>query len=303
MPVNKNRIRESIAGHKRGNFSQIPNEIWELESIKPLTKLIWMYILSRRPDWNSSRNNVAKNLNIEPETASTHIKILEDLKMLIVNRTNESWGFEICPPEDWIIQTDRSLSERKSHPGGNPTQAEIPPTSERIDRLKRAEFPLTHNTNTNMCNAGEKSDFEVLKDLQKHASLLSSAEKQFIEKNLGLLENGGCLSDNQRKTWLSQMLAKTKYAGTTDMQDLQAEQEMESKARIGIRSDIAGIMRNYREFKLICDEFAKKTWLEDFSVLVAIEASKVGYRLSIDQIVQLQRIVKPQGVSEDKDGI
>lgn len=251
-----------------------------------------MYILSRRPDWNSSRNNVARNLNIKPDTATEHIKILEALNMLVVDRTNESWSFEVCPPEDWITVIEQPVTDPKSGLARNPVWVPERVTTDPIHRPNRPEIRVTHNTNTNRSIAAENSDLANLRSAMRHPGMLSKPEIEFGIKHLGLLENGGELTESQRSIWLSKMLAKIKYADMLDVQDSPASQEEQN---LGIRSDVRGIMLQFRQFSKIKLELEKKQWNEDFRSEIRKELARnlECYSLTESEIQELENVVDP----------
>lgn len=86
---------------ERGGFAMPANELFEVK-IEILAKWIWYYILAQKPTWRSSRNNVARNLNLSVNTVSKHLITLEECGMLIVDRTNEGGlKFQFPPVSNW----------------------------------------------------------------------------------------------------------------------------------------------------------------------------------------------------------
>jgi hypothetical protein len=112
VSVNKKHYNDFIQG--RGQYATVPNELWELPGLDLPAKAIWCYILSRSPNWTSSRNNVARNLTIHPVTASKYLRQLEERRLLrIVTNPDGSWDFEILPPSEW---TNPPVPEGQANP-------------------------------------------------------------------------------------------------------------------------------------------------------------------------------------------
>lgn len=110
MNVQKTAYTKEIQDH--GEFVMIPNEIFERRDLDHLAKLIWCYVTSRPPYWNSSRNNLARNLGIDRETVSKYILQLTDRNLLRVTiGMRKSWNFEIVPKSEWTL--DPFSSERQ----------------------------------------------------------------------------------------------------------------------------------------------------------------------------------------------
>lgn len=100
MAVDKNQYNNSITA--RGSFAMVPNELWERDDLDHTAKVIWCYILSRDPKWDSSRNNVARNLGMDGKTVTKYLKQLVQVNLLQVRKgANNSWDFEIIPPAQW----------------------------------------------------------------------------------------------------------------------------------------------------------------------------------------------------------
>ncbi len=82
MSLCKNQLTESIS--KRGNFSIIPNEYWEL-NISMKAKLVYGYIIAQAESWNPSLRAMSKKLNISVNTIRSAVTELEDANMLKVS--------------------------------------------------------------------------------------------------------------------------------------------------------------------------------------------------------------------------
>lgn len=102
MGVNKKRYNE----HIDRDYVRIPNFLptLKVDGLDVYAKMIWLYITSEGPSWDSSRNNIARNLGLAPETVSEKVKILQNLNMLVIKTgKGNSWNFEIMPTNEWAI--------------------------------------------------------------------------------------------------------------------------------------------------------------------------------------------------------
>lgn len=109
MSVNKKSYNDEM--QERGSYAIIPNEIWERSDLDHTAKVIWCYVLSRKADWQSSRNNIARNLNIHKDTVTKYLIQLENMNLLKHTvGSNNSWDFEIIAPSNWIPETSGTKS-------------------------------------------------------------------------------------------------------------------------------------------------------------------------------------------------
>ncbi len=111
MSVQKKNYQEYFKN--RGEFTMVPNGLWELSDLNPYAKVIWAYIVSRSQKWSSSRNNIARNLHLNNGTVSKCVKQLQDLNMLrVLAGPRNSWSFVIIPPSDWVTRSSTVNSDR-----------------------------------------------------------------------------------------------------------------------------------------------------------------------------------------------
>lgn len=102
MGTNKTDFQDEIMG--RGGFSLVPNEIWLRNDLDFYSKGVWCYLLSEGPNWDSSRNNVARNLNLDKDAVTKHISILVEKGMLsVTTKTNRAQEYTIQPPSKWRV--------------------------------------------------------------------------------------------------------------------------------------------------------------------------------------------------------
>lgn len=151
MSINKSRYNDYM--QQRGGYAVVPNEIWETD-LDPATKVIWCYLLSRTPTWDSSRNNLAANLGYHRNTVSSCVAELESRNMLrITSPGRQRWDFEILPPSEWKDVLALSGNRAKSEPvpsvciqdihsvhTGTPTEPH--PRRKEESRLARENFGL-----------------------------------------------------------------------------------------------------------------------------------------------------------------
>lgn len=135
MSVNKKKYNDHI--QERGSYAVIPNEIWEIEDVDHIAKIIFCYIVSRSASWSSSRNNIANNLNISRNTVTKYLDQLADFNLINVKKgTRNSWDFEINPPCDWVIPcTGSKLDRFNFDPVNNATGSSRDPVKG-TDRVK-----------------------------------------------------------------------------------------------------------------------------------------------------------------------
>lgn len=116
MSINKKRYHDSMTG--RGQFAIVPNELWNLQ-LDVYCKSLWAYLISMPSNWDSSRNNIARNLGISKDKTSETLKILEGHNMLRIEVAGDgAWNIDILPPEEWV-----GPDQKQSRPGPNMVQA------------------------------------------------------------------------------------------------------------------------------------------------------------------------------------
>ena len=111
MSLNKSRVTNALQG--RGGFSIVPNELWRLD-IPTMAKTIWAYLLSQHPEWDCSRNNIARNLGIGRQTVTDLLNLLSGLGMVKVDSSQKSWAIEMVPPSEWKVSEipqDKEIEE------------------------------------------------------------------------------------------------------------------------------------------------------------------------------------------------
>ena len=85
----------------RGKYFRVPNEIWVVQ-VDAFARIIWMYIFSQKPTWPSSMKNIARNLGMHEDTVKKHLRKLEEVKMIVVDRSSpKGWRFYIPPVSKW----------------------------------------------------------------------------------------------------------------------------------------------------------------------------------------------------------
>lgn len=209
MSINKKSINDFI--QKRGSFTMVPNEIWELNNIDHLSKVIWCYLYSQDPDWSSSRNNVARNLGMGVHTVSNHVNKLEELGMVVVDRTQESWSFEILPPDKWSCHGSGAKQIQSHH--GSTTEAATAPVPE-LPRLHTKESIINNNNIHN-----EYNDYDRILDILNNNVSMTDFQRKVIDTAMPYLKKGRQLSVKQKtvlKDLLSLKLEKNSGNGETN---------------------------------------------------------------------------------------
>jgi hypothetical protein len=135
MSVNKSKIQDEM--QERGQYVTVPNELIEFNSISSYAKIIWVHIYSKMSDWKSSRNNIAKNLNMNATAVTNNCNDLVKFNMLKITSTGQSWDFEIIPPSLW------NRTGAVGAPEGIPSGAVDRSVPERWTAQYRSGGPLT----------------------------------------------------------------------------------------------------------------------------------------------------------------
>jgi hypothetical protein len=109
MSIDKTNVSSEMSD--RGRFAMIPNELWEMK-INIYAKFIWCYLLSQSENWESSKRNIARNLELDIDTVRKYIDELVNNTMLIeINIPGRRTDFEIIPPSRWVkFSTSRTAS-------------------------------------------------------------------------------------------------------------------------------------------------------------------------------------------------
>ncbi len=168
MSIEKSKYLQEL--DDRGGYGRLPNEIWEMK-IDHIAKIIWAYLVSQKPSWDSSRNNISRNLDIHKDTVSKHVEALEQLNMIkVIKGTNNAWSFEIVPPSGWLARAGYPAVQAKNGP---PTSrlADSPPEASQTVHQRPEDQPTLNNRNTiNNTDETNSSDF-------KEKELISNPKK------------------------------------------------------------------------------------------------------------------------------
>jgi hypothetical protein len=129
MSVDKKQINDFMT--ERGGFTMTPNELWEVD-LDHIAKVIWNYVFSRSSTWESSQNNIARNLKLHPNTVTKHVSELKKLNMLKTERgPNNATNYEIVPPNLWCAKIRAPLQEaHQTSPSCEPVPYELAHTQE-----------------------------------------------------------------------------------------------------------------------------------------------------------------------------
>lgn len=144
MSLNKNRVTNALQG--RGGFSIVPNELWRLD-VPTMAKTIWAYLLSQPPEWDCSRNNIARNLQIGRQTVTDLLQVLSERNMLKVEEGGRgSWKIEMLPPAEWKvaeIDQEKPVAVHREEPspttGLDGDRSRLEPVSVKPTSKKREE--------------------------------------------------------------------------------------------------------------------------------------------------------------------
>lgn len=98
MSVHKTLVTKQLK--KRGHFAQVPNEIFAAD-ISVNARLVWVYLISEGPKWDSSVANVANNLGISRSTATNAVKELRVHNMISTRQTKSGTDFTLIPSDQW----------------------------------------------------------------------------------------------------------------------------------------------------------------------------------------------------------
>ena len=112
MSVYKSQISDQLQG--RGQFAQIPNEIYQVDEFSNTARSIWIYLASEGPGWKGSYPNIARNMGLSTPTVRTAIQELVTKNMLIASPHAEGCDFELISSDKWVVK----LKEKpvKKHP-------------------------------------------------------------------------------------------------------------------------------------------------------------------------------------------
>lgn len=169
MSVNKKSYNDHM--QERGAYAIVPNEIWERNDLDHTAKVIWCYILSRKADWNSSRNNIARNLSMSVNTVSHYVEQLKALNILsVTNSPQGSWNFEIIAPDQWLPESNKGAESKQIQI----TERSTPESKSDLGLNQNLIHTQEYNTNNTILSSREAS--KVSSSLKKEMKIVSPAE-------------------------------------------------------------------------------------------------------------------------------
>jgi len=136
MSVNKNAISNQL--QNRGEFAQIPNEVWQVKDLSLYARSVWIYLASEGPGWDGSYPNISRALDISVNTARKAVKELVTHNMLLAISHKEGTDFELISSDQWKVtwtefyqrQLDKKANassasgQRKRRTGANASDAQ-----------------------------------------------------------------------------------------------------------------------------------------------------------------------------------
>jgi hypothetical protein len=104
MSVNKSDLTKSI--QSRGQYSIVPNEIWNLPLSKH-AKIVYIFIISQADTWNPGTRQIAEGTCSSLTTVCNALKELQDHYMLIIDvaPTGLRNVYRITGLSDWCFDT------------------------------------------------------------------------------------------------------------------------------------------------------------------------------------------------------
>jgi hypothetical protein len=144
MGVNKAALVAELK--ERKHFAQIPNELGRAV-ISVNARLVWMYLTSEGPRWNSSIENVARNTGLHRNSVSHAIKELVEVSMLTKASTNTGTSFTLLPPSEWRVQFHSSPTHIAGAPAAH-DMGELPHTESASAAHREEGIQEYNNTNT-----------------------------------------------------------------------------------------------------------------------------------------------------------
>ncbi len=250
----------------------VPNQLWELKEVDQYSKVIWCYIYSQREDWASSRNNLARNLNMSVNTVTRHVESLEKLGMLVVDRTHEAWSFTPLPPTNWIshcsgsdlIQiTQCSTTESLSDP--------VP------------DQPVIHTKDSILNSSSKNSSFDNSRLLKNIDEILGS-KMPLDEFETKLVNN--------LKVQFKYKPASTKQAELLELIYSRIPKQESVVLPIGNKKSIISTFTQPKiDFAGIKANLSMYSWIEDYSSSILKAAIAYEVNLTNSQMIELQDLV------------
>ena len=187
MSVFKSKISDQL--QNRGQFAQIPNEIYQVKELSNYARSIWIYLASEGPGWKGSYPNISKTLGFSVNTVRKSVKELEALNMLTATGHETGTDFELLSTDQWVVtwteyyqrQLDKKTSasiepaQRKGKTGANAPRA-LGPVHPVGCIQEEPKLPKPINTTAAGVPAGRVGGRESVYDLGYINKLLSEAE-------------------------------------------------------------------------------------------------------------------------------
>lgn len=151
MSVNKNQIANQL--QNRGQFAQIPNEIYKVLNLSNTARSIWIYLASEGPGWKSSYGNIARNMDLALNTVRTGIKELVDFNMVIVTAYAEGCDFELISSDQWNVSW-KVVEDKPKTPIQNSTGAK---SKDEQPLVQKTHKPIIKN-----CSTSNKTNTTIL---------------------------------------------------------------------------------------------------------------------------------------------
>ena len=192
MSVNKNQISNQL--QHRGQYAQIPNEIYQVKDLSVYARDIWCYLASEGPGWSGSNNSIASNLGISPSTVKRSIKELRDFNMIIATGHDSGTDYELISSDKWTVtwkeyyqrQLDKAAQTSKNQTPvplkhGGQVRENYAPGSVRTGIQKEIKLPNTIQE--------EEVGFSVVSKEEEFRSSLELIPIDWKKKYLGTLTN------------------------------------------------------------------------------------------------------------------
>jgi hypothetical protein len=170
MSLHKRDLQDEIL-HRTG-YTPCPNELFEALKGEPTAFMVWMYIFKQSETWNPSYTRISIDLNISRNSVIRAVKILEDLKILIVhsggqfNGVNETNKYELSPIAQWTIAPNTTQESPNPFCGGV------------VQKMHQGDQPFLGGRGAK--NAPGGGALEVLELRQKE----TKTEEQTVEKKV-----------------------------------------------------------------------------------------------------------------------
>ncbi len=101
MSVHKSQVTSQLKRRKK--FAQVPNELFAAD-IPIQARLVWAYLMSEGPGWDSSVANIARNLGISRSAATRSVRELRDRNMISTRQTKSGTDFTMHTSDQWNVE-------------------------------------------------------------------------------------------------------------------------------------------------------------------------------------------------------